>query len=83
MCALNRLAIVLLILFAYFDWSIWIEIPLIILFAACAWFADLAENDIKEKLDNHNVRIEENQDNIAKISKRLNKLEDKINNKGE
>lgn len=83
MCALNRLAIVLLILFAYFDWSIWIEIPLIILFAVCAWFADEEESNIKEKLDSHNDRIEENNDRIAKMSKRLDKLEDKITDKGE
>ena len=83
MCAFNRLAIILLISFTYFDLPIWIDIPLIILFGVCAWFADLAESDIKERLDSHNDRIEENNDRIAKMSKRLDKLEDKINNKGE
>lgn len=83
MCRLNRLAIMFLILFTCFDLSIWIEIPLIILFGVCSTFADLAESDIKEKLDGHNARIEENNDSIAKMSKRLGKLEDQINDKGE
>ena len=83
MCALNRLAIILLLLFAYFDQSIWMEIPLIILFVVCAWFADEEESDIKEKLNNHNFRIQDNEDYIAEMSKRLDKLENKINNEGE
>ena len=83
MCRLNRLAIMFLIIFTCFDLSIWIEIPLIILFGVCSAFADLAESDIKERLDSHNDRIEENNDRIAKMSKRLDKLEDKITDKGE
>ena len=83
MCALNRLAIISLIIFAYFDWPIWIEIPFMILFAVCSVFADKKEVEMNEKLDNHNLRIEENNDSIAKMSKRLDKLEDKINDKGE
>ena len=83
MCALNRLAIILLISFTYLDLPIWIDIPLIILFGVCGAFADLAESDMKGRLDSHNVRIEDNSDRIAKISKRLDKLEDKITDKGE
>lgn len=83
MCALNRLAIILLISFIYLDLPIWIDIPLIILFGVCGAFADLAESDIKEKIENCDLAIKYKKDYIAEMSKRLDKLEDQINNEGE